>query len=232
MSNFLVIGGSSGIGCEVAKMLTKEGHEVFASFRTNESDLRAPSFSQFQFDVLTDELDPALFPEEIHGLVYCPGAINLRAFRQLSLPDFQEDLNLQVLGAVKVIKAALPSLKKAKKSSIVLFSSVAVQMGFPFHAQVAVSKGAIEGLTRSLAAEFAPDIRVNAVAPSLTDTPLASRLLSSVKQREGHELRHPLKRIGSVVDIAHAVTYLLSKESSWITGQIQHVDGGMSSLRA
>ena len=141
------------------------------------------------------------------------------------------DFNLQVLGAIRCIQAVLPRLKNSENASIVLFSTVAVQLGLGFHSQVAVSKGAIEGLTRSLAAEFAPTIRFNAIAPSLTNTPLAEKLLSSPEKIEANGQRHPLKRIGEAEDIAEAACFLLTDKSSWMTGQILHVDGGMSSLK-
>ncbi|MDX1672356.1 MAG: SDR family oxidoreductase, partial [Balneolaceae bacterium] len=135
-----------------------------------------------------------------------------------------------VVGAVKVIQEVLPNLKKAEQPSIILFSTVAVQQGLNYHSQVASSKGAVEGLARALAAEFAPEIRVNCIAPSLTDTPMASSLLNSEKKREANADRHPLKRIGTARDIANMAEFLLSGRSGWITGQVMHVDGGLSSL--
>ena len=126
----------------------------------------------------------------------------------------------------------LPRLKKSGNASIVLFSTVAVQSGLPFHTQVAASKGALEGLTKALAAELAPTIRVNCIAPSLTDTPLAASLLNTEQKKEAIALRHPLKRIGTAGDIANMASFLLSPKASWITGQILHVDGGMSSLKS
>lgn len=164
-------------------------------------------------------------------MVYCPGSINLLPFKRIKQEAFLSDFNLQVLGAIKVLQKALPALRKSANPSIVLFSTVAVQSGFNFHAQVAVSKGAIEGLTKSLAAEFAPKIRVNAIAPSLTDTPLANKLLNTPQKKEANANRHPLKRIGTVADIAQAANFLLSENASWITGQIIHVDGGMSTIK-
>jgi NAD(P)-dependent dehydrogenase (short-subunit alcohol dehydrogenase family) len=140
--------------------------------------------------------------------------------------------NLQVVGAVKAIQGILPNLKQAENASVVLFSTVAVQSGFNFHTQVSASKGAIEGLTRALAAELAPGIRVNCIAPSLTDTPLAGKLLNSDEKKEANAQRHPLKRIGTPSDIASMAAFLLSGASSWMTGQVLHVDGGMSSIRS
>ena len=141
------------------------------------------------------------------------------------------DFNLQVIGAIKVIQAIMPKLKKAENASIVLFSTVAVQTGFSFHSQVSASKGAIEGLTKALAAEFAPKIRINCIAPSLTDTPLATSLINTEQKAEANAQRHPLKRIGKAEDLANMAEFLLSEKSGWITGQVFHVDGGMSALK-
>jgi len=184
------------------------------------------------FDVSAEFLDLDALPEILHGLVYCPGSIVLKPFQRLSIDDFLADFNLNLLGAVKVVQGCLTRLKKSPTgSSIVLFSTVAVQTGMAFHASVASAKGAVEGLTRALAAEFAPRIRVNAIAPSLTETPLAENLLSNEDKRRAAAERHPLKRIGSPRDIAQLAVHLLSDNGSWITGQIMHVDGGMGSLR-
>lgn len=183
-------------------------------------------------DVSAEFLDLDTLPEILHGLVYCPGSIVLKPFQRLSIDDFLADFNLNLLGAVKVVQGCLTRLKKSPTgSSIVLFSTVAVKTGMAFHASVASAKGAVEGLTRALAAEFAPRIRVNAIAPSLTETPLAEKLLSNEDKRRAAAERHPLKRIGSPRDIAQLAVHLLSDNGSWITGQIMHVDGGMGSLR-
>jgi 3-oxoacyl-[acyl-carrier protein] reductase len=156
----------------------------------------------------------------------------LKPFQRLASADFQRDFEINLLGAVKVIQGCLKRLKKSPTgASVILFSTVAVKVGMPFHASVASAKGAVEGLMKSLAAEFAPRIRVNAIAPSLTDTPLAASLLSSDDRRKASADRHPLKRIGSPQEIAGLAQHLLSDEGSWITGQVFHVDGGMSSLR-
>ena len=171
-------------------------------------------------------------PDDLDGLVYCPGSINLKSFDRIKPEDFELDYKLQVTGLIKILQLVLPRLKKSANASVVLFSSVAVQTGFTFHSQVAASKGAIEGLTKALAAEFAPKIRVNCIAPSLTNTPLAASLINNEQKLEANSLRHPLKRIGHTKDIAHMALFLLSDKSSWITAQIMHVDGGISSLKS
>lgn len=228
MKNYLIIGASSGIGKALAEQLSVEGHKVYGTY--NKSDVSHPSIEYHQLDV-TQDFDLEFLPEVLDGVAYCPGSINLLPFKRIKSEAFAEDFNLQVLGAIKVIQAAFPALKKSGNASIVLFSTVAVQNGFNFHSQVAVSKGAIEGLTKSLAAEFAPTVRVNAVAPSLTDTPLAGKMLDKPEKKEANAQRHPLKRVGEAKDIADAANFLLSDKASWISGQIMHVDGGMSSLK-
>jgi NAD(P)-dependent dehydrogenase (short-subunit alcohol dehydrogenase family) len=181
--------------------------------------------------VLDENPNFDFLPDTFDGLVYCPGNISLRPFARIKSEDFMADFNLQVLGAIRCIQAVLPRLKNSENASIVLFSTVAVQLGLGFHSQVAVSKGAIEGLTRALAAELAPKIRVNCIAPSLTDTPLAASLLSSEEKREANAQRHPLKKIGTTQDIANMVEFLVTDKSSWMSGQILHLAGGMSSLK-
>ena len=229
MKNILIIGASSGIGKALANSLSKNGNQVFGTY--NQTQVESSENVNFiQFDVLNSELDLSFLPEKLDGLVYCPGSINLKPFARIKAEDFLSDYSLQVVGAVQVIQKVLPLMKASENASIVLFSTVAVQKGFNFHAQVAASKGAVEGLTRSLAAEFAPSIRVNAIAPSITDTPLASKLLASEEKKEANAQRHPLKKIGSPEDIAEMAAFLLSDQSSWMTGQILHVDGGMSSI--
>jgi NAD(P)-dependent dehydrogenase (short-subunit alcohol dehydrogenase family) len=231
MKNYLVIGGSSGIGKALTEKLANAGHQVFATYNQNKPQAERSNTTYAFLDVLEDELNLDFLPESIQGLVYCPGSINLKPFARIKPASFAEDYQLQVIGAVKVIQTVLPKLKSAGNASILLFSTVAVQTGFQFHAQVSASKGAIEGLTRSLAAEFAPTIRVNAIAPSLTDTPLASKLLGTDDKREANAQRHPLKKIGSPEEIAEVAAFLLSDRSSWTTGQIMHIDGGMSAIK-
>ena len=230
--NILVVGGSSGIGLELVKVLFNDNHEVYVGSRTSQTLAEIPGVHHIVLDVLADPINLEALPDVLHGLVYCPGTIVLKPFQRLTIDDFLHDLNLNFLGAVKVIQACISRLKKNPSGgSIVLFSTVAVKTGMAFHASVASAKAAVEGLTRSLAAEFAPRIRVNAIAPSLTETPLAQNLLSSEEKRKASAERHPLKQIGSPQDIAKLAAHLLSDASIWITGQVLHVDGGMSSLR-
>lgn len=227
MKTTLIIGASSGIGKALANKLIKERENVISISR----NLPDSSFSHYyQHDILSDEDLPKL-EGTIDGLVYCPGSINLKPFRTLKQQDFENDFKLNVLGAIKSIQAYSQNLQLSKNASIVLFSTVAVQTGMSFHSSVSVSKGAIEGLTKALAAEFSPKIRVNCVAPSLTSTPMADKLINTPEKLDSSNSRHPLKRIGTPDDIASTVEFLLSKNSSWITGQIFHVDGGMSTLK-
>ena len=232
MQNYLIIGGSSGIGQQLAMQLTGSDNQVIATFYKNKPSVQIPHIRYHPLNVLEETLSLDFLPDELAGIVYCPGSINLRPFERMKPVDFETDYQLQVIGAIKVIQSVLPRLKKSEKASIVLFSTVAVQNGLPYHAQVAASKGALEGLTKALAAEFAPKIRVNCIAPSLTNTPLAASLLNTEQKLEANALRHPLKRIGSTIDIANMAAFLLSEKASWITGQILHVDGGMSSIKS
>jgi NAD(P)-dependent dehydrogenase (short-subunit alcohol dehydrogenase family) len=231
MQHYLIIGASSGIGQALARQLAEAGNQVIATFYKNKPTIENPAIRFHHLNVLEDTLSLEFLPEELAGFVYCPGSINLRPFERIKPADFESDYQLQVIGAIKILQLVLPRLKKSANASIVLFSTVAVQTSLPYHAQVAASKGAIEGLTRALAAEYAPNIRVNCIAPSLTDTPLAASLLNTEQKKEANALRHPLKRIGSTSDIANMAAFLLSEKASWITGQILHVDGGMSSIK-
>lgn len=231
MKNYLIIGGSSGIGLSSSELLVKNGHHVFASYNSTLPPAYDSGISFFKYNVLEDENTFDHLPDQLDGLVYCPGTINLKPFHRITPETFGKDYELQLVGAVKVIQAVLPKLKAAENSSVVLFSTVAVQTGFNFHSLVSAGKGAVEGLTRALAAEFAPKIRVNCIAPSLTNTPLAGRLLNTPEKIDANAERHPLKRIGEPGDMANAVNFLLSDDSSWITGQILKIDGGLSTIK-
>jgi NAD(P)-dependent dehydrogenase (short-subunit alcohol dehydrogenase family) len=229
--NYVVVGGSSGIGLRLTELLLKDGYNVWVLSRRKPVTDQAGTLNWIEFDVLNDDVEKLELPSEIKGLAYCPGSINLRPFRGLKPESFRDDLEINLIGAVKVIKAALKPLQAAGSSSIVLFSTVAVNQGMPFHASIAAAKGAVEGLSRSLAAELAPKVRVNCIAPSLTDTPLAEKLLSTPQKQEASAQRHPLKKVGSVNDLASMAAFLLSDNSSWVTGQVIGVDGGLSSLK-
>lgn len=228
MKNILLIGGSYGIGLELAKEIQTENN-VFIASRTweNNSDL---NITHIPFDASTDILDVSKLPEVIDGLVYCPGTINLRPFKALKIEAFENDLQVNFINLVKVIQTVLPNLAASNQASIVLFSSVAAKMGMPFHTSVSAAKGAIEGFAKALAAEFAPKIRVNVIAPSLTDTPLANKFLNSDEKKEKSASRNPMKKVGTSQDIAQMAAFLLSEKSNWISGQIFNVDGGMSTL--
>jgi NAD(P)-dependent dehydrogenase (short-subunit alcohol dehydrogenase family) len=230
MKNYLIIGGSSGIGLAITNELSNKGEMVFASYNRN-NKTSTQNINYFQLDVLAQTLELDFLPDTIDGIVYCPGSILLKPFARLSSEDFMQDYQLQVLGAVKVIQQILPRLKNSPSASIILFSTVAVQMGFNLHSVVAASKGAIEGLTKALSAELAPKIRVNCIAPSITNTPLAASLLNSEEKLLANAQRHPLKKIGTPEDIAAMACFLLSDQSNWITGQVMHVDGGMSAIK-
>ena len=223
-----MIGGSFGIGLPFVKILNKE-FNVHVACRTNDQ-LQSENVNFIKFDALNDEFDNSLIPDEIHGFVYLPVSINLRPFKGLSVEAFKQDLEINLISLIKVLKTVMPKLVAADNSSIVLMSTVAVQRGMPFHSSVSASKGAIEGLTKSLAAEYAPKIRVNAVAPSIVDTPLATRFLNNDLKIEKSAQKHPMKRVGNSADIAETINFLLSEKSSWMTGQIIGVDGGTSTL--
>jgi NAD(P)-dependent dehydrogenase (short-subunit alcohol dehydrogenase family) len=234
----LVVGGSSGIGLQLSIELQAAGAEVLVWSRHPGEDLKKAGIAHHVVDVsapLDSDRDPPPLPETLHGLVYCPGTIRLAPIQRLSEDDFLEDFNINVLGAVRVIKACMQPLGRAGRegdASVVLFSTVASHLGMSFHASIAAAKSAVQGLARSLAAELASKmIRVNVVSPSLTDTPLARFLIDTDEKLSRSAQRHPLGRIGSAADITHAVRFLLSPESGWVTGQAIPVDGGMSSVR-
>ena len=170
-------------------------------------------------------------PDHIDGFVYLPGTINLRPFKGLKPSVFLEDFKINVMGCIEILQKVLPKIQAAKNPSIVMFSTVAVKLGMPFHSSVSSSKGAIEGLTKALAAEFAPKIRVNSIAPSILKTPMSEKFLNSETKLDNAKNRHPLKEIGSPEDISEVVKFLLEDNSKWMTGQIITIDGGMSSVK-
>jgi NAD(P)-dependent dehydrogenase (short-subunit alcohol dehydrogenase family) len=232
MSTYLVAGGSRGIGLELVRMLAPTAARIDVWSRSAD-DLRAEGpVRHLACDITgSDPLpDP---PDSIAGAAYCPGTVNLKSFRALSEDDFRRDWEVNLLGAVRFLKACQPKLKgvDGNPASVVLFSTVAVGQGMPMHSSVAAAKGAVEGLVRSLAAEWAPKVRVNAIAPALIDTPLVDRMLATPEKREAMAARYPLKRVGTATDAAALARFLLSADSSWITGQVLGLDGGMSTVR-
>lgn len=226
--NLLIVGASSGIGKAIAETCLEQGAHVWVASRTNPG---LPGSHYLYLDVTNMHSFEGL-PSELHGLVYAPGTINLKPFHRLSLDTFQHDLEINVLGAVKVLQAAFKSLKAAQGASVVLFSTVAAKLGMNFHSSIATSKGAVEGLGKSLAAEWAVHgIRVNMLSPSLTQTPLAERLLATPEKQEASNKRHPIGRFGKPEDLAPMATLLLSDQGSWITGQVIGIDGGVGNLK-
>lgn len=228
MKHYLIVGGTRGIGSALATQLIGDGHSVTIWAR-NPVEVSSAQF--FINDPADRTPDIAGLPDVLDGLVYCPGSINLKPFARLSPDDFLQDFQINVLGAVRTLQAVAPLLKKSSHASVVLFSSIAATLGMPFHASVASSKAAVEGLVKSVAAEWAPAIRVNGIAPSLTHTSLAEKLLNSADKMDAAAKRHPLQKIGDPEDIAAMAAFLLSPQAAWISGQILHVDGGMSSLK-
>ncbi|RCS27660.1 SDR family NAD(P)-dependent oxidoreductase [Polaribacter sp. WD7] len=226
MKKIIIIGGSKGIGNAISTSLLDE-NEVINISRTSPQKTH-PNLTHYTCDVLTDN-----FPEieAADNLIYCPGSINLKPISRLKLNDFRNDFEINVIGAVKAVQKYLPILKESNQSSILLFSTVASKLGMPFHASVAASKSAIEGLTKSLGAELAPNIRVNAIAPTVTDTDLASKLLRNERLIENIKERHPLKKFLDPKEVADLATFLISEKASSISGQIFELDCGIVSFK-
>jgi len=227
MKNILVIGGSKGIGREIVNSQLEKGNNCY-NFSRTESGINNQNLIEEKIDILSDDL-PNI--ENIDSVIYCPGSINLKPILQLKEEDFVNDFNINVLGAIKTVKTYLNNLKKGDDPSLLFFSTVAVGQGMPFHSSVSVAKAGIEGLTKSLAAELAPSIRVNCIAPTITRTDMAQRILRNEKIEENIANKHPLKKICEAKDISDMADFLISHNAKNITGQIMHVDGGMSTLK-
>ena len=226
--NILLIGGSTGIGFQVSELLKANNNVIVAS--RNTGDLDTSKITHLEFDVLKDDISNLDLPDQLDGLVYCPGSIDLKPFKMIKPESFEKEMELNFFGLMRSVHGVLDKLKNSNQASLVFFSTVAVKVGMPFHTNIAAAKGAIEGFSKSLAAEYAPNFRVNVIAPSLTDTPLAEKLLSNDDKRKKMDQRHPLKRVGEAKDIANLAAFLLSDQSGWITGQVLGVDGGLSTI--
>ena len=237
MATTLIYGGSGGIGQAIAKRLHQQGQHLHLVGRDAK---KLAAFAQTIGASYTcgDVAHPELFAlataeagDQLTGLVYAVGSINLKPLRRLTIEDFQHDYAINSIGAALAAQAAFPVLKKNSSAAVVFFSSIASQQGFGSHASISMAKAAVNGLTLALAAEFAPHIRVNAIAPSLTATPLTASLTNNPTVAEAIANLHPIPRLGTADDIAALACFLLSSDSSWLTGQILHVDGGRSTLR-
>jgi len=226
MGKYIVVGGSKGIGNAIVNNLLVN-HEVINISRTI-PEYSHDNLTHYNCDVISDDLPDI---NEADGLVYCPGSINLKPINRLSIDDFKNDFEINVIGAVKTVQKYLPVLKNGANPSIVFFSTVASDLGMPFHASVAASKSAVEGLTKSLGAELAPTVRVNAIAPTVTDTDLASKLLRNDRMIENMKERHPLKKYLQPKEVADMATFLLSEKAASLSGQIFKMDCGITSFK-
>jgi len=226
MKTYIIIGGSKGIGQAILKMLVNNNHVINIS-RTK-PELIHENLSHFSCDVLNEDLPDI---EKADGLIYCPGSINLKPFSRLSIDDFKADFDINVLGAVRAIQKYLSILKNGENPSILLFSTVASKLGMPYHASIAAAKSGVEGLVKSLGAELAPTIRINAIAPTVTDTDLASKLLRNEKMIENITARHPLKKFLNPEEVADMAAFLISNKSASISGQTFQMDCGIVTFK-
>ncbi len=232
----IIVGGSRGIGLGITERCAEHGAQVLVVSRSvgqlaTLEQTTAESIKHLALDVTREVLSTEKLPPSIDGFVYAPGSIHLGMLRSLDVQQLREDFELNVVGGVRCLQAALPGLKASGAGSAIFFSTVAVSQGLPMHSSVAAAKAAVEALVRTWAAELSPTIRVNAIAPALTDTPLAEKFLSTEEKRKAMDARYPLGRVGRINDMAAAAEFLLSERSSWITGQVLHVDGGLSTIR-
>ena len=228
MKNILIIGGSSGVGQSLVKRL-KANNNLISTYHKNPQE-NSENVNFYEYDVISGSPSNLQIPEALDSIIYCPGTINLKPFNRYTEDELIDDFKINVLGFLKILSAFKRHLLNTDNPSIVLFSSVAAQKGIAYHTQVACSKGAIESLTKTLAAELAPKIRVNAIAPSLLNTPLADKFLNSELKIKNNIERHPLKKIGEANDISSMVEFLISDNAKWITGQVINIDGGLSTL--
>jgi 3-oxoacyl-[acyl-carrier protein] reductase len=226
MRKIIVVGGSKGIGQAIVSSLVEDNIVINIS-RSAPLQPHA-NLTHYNCDILTDDL-PEI--EAVDTLIYCPGSINLKPISRLKLSDFREDFEINVIGAVKTVQKYLPKLKNGNSPSVLLFSTVAAKLGMPYHASIAASKSAIEGLAKSLGAELAPNIRVNVIAPTVTETDLAAKLLRNEKMVENITDRHPLKKFLKPNEVADLATFLISEKANSISGQVYELDCGIVSFK-
>ena len=226
MKNIVIIGGSKGIGHAI--LLQQLENNLVYNISRNEPEISHPNLKHFTADVLQDAL-PDL--ENIDTLIYCPGSINLKPFGNLSLDDFKNDFEINVIGAVKAIQKYLPTLKKGTDPSIVLFSTVAAKLGMPFHASIATAKAGVEGLVKSLGAELASTVRINAIAPTITETTLSANILRNDRMKENMTERHPMKGYLKAEEVAEMANFLISKNAKSISGQVFEMDYGIVTFK-
>ncbi|MFQ3369214.1 MAG: 3-oxoacyl-[acyl-carrier protein] reductase [Flavobacteriaceae bacterium] len=226
MNKILIIGGSKGIGRQIINELISD-NEIINYSRTV-PEISHANLTHFTIDVLKDDL-PEI--KDVSTIIYCPGSINLKPIGRFSLDEFREDFEINVIGSIKVIQKYISNLKRATNASILLFSTVATKLGMPYHSSVAVSKSAVDGLVKTLGAELAPGIRVNAIAPTITNTDLASKLLRNEKAIDSMVERHPLKKILDPKDVAKMAKFLISEDASAISGQTFNLDAGIVSFK-
>ncbi len=225
---YIVAGASSGIGLELARLLIGEGYIVYGISRTPGPLHGEERYRHFTHDFLSEDTLPEI-TGQVAGMAYCPGSIVLKPFGRVSKKDVSDAITLNAVSALWFAQRYVANLKGAEDPAMVFFSSVAVQAGMPFHAATAMAKGAVEGLTRALAAELAPTVRVNAIAPSLTDTPLAAGLLNTEAKVQAGKSRHPLNSLGAPKDVALVAFHLLT-QYRWVTGQVFGINGGLGSI--
>ncbi len=226
MKNILIIGGSKGIGFEIIKQQLTQ-NRVYNISR-NSPDIFNPNLTHYGLDILTDDL-PEI--EAIDALIYCPGSINLKPINSLSIEDFKNDFEINVIGAVKTIQKYLPVLKKGNHPSIILFSTVAAKLGMPFHASIATAKAGVEGLVKSLGAELASVVRINAIAPTITETTLAAGILRNDRMKENMMERHPMKNYLKPEEVANMANFLISENAKSISGQVFEMDYGIVTFK-
>jgi len=226
MKNIVIIGGSKGIGSAIL-MQQLQSNQVFNISRTA-PDVSHPNLTHYTVNILEDPLPDI---ENVDTLIYCPGSINLKPIGNLSISDFKNDFEINVIGAVKAIQKYLPALRKGQHASILLFSTVAAKLGMPFHASIATAKAGVEGLVKSLGAELASVVRVNAIAPTITDTSLAAGILRNDRMKENMIDRHPMKGFLKPDEVAHMANFLISEEAKSISGQVFAMDYGMVSFK-